>query len=201
VVDTFPATRAEAAMQMVDHLKMFDQYVGQMPGGSGAEHRQLLVSSLKELSTLLHLANGKVESPEFMTRLSVIDSSAKTASLPSVPRTRMEAVENEAIESAYQALLEIQTRYLHDDEQLPPLVQAVGDKMNAAMGIIGPMHDLDATEAFRAIQAAMHRITDDMIARFTANGPMEESPAAPGAPMPAPKPTPAPTTAPTTAPM
>jgi hypothetical protein len=196
VVDTFPATRAEAAMQMVDHSKSFDQYVGQMPGGSGAEHRQLLVSSLTELSTILHLANGKIESPEFETRISVINSAAKTASIRSIPRARMEAVENQALQSAYQALIEIQTRYLFDDDQLPPMLDVVGEKMNTALGVIGPMHDLDATEAFRAIDAAVQRITNDMVARFTANGPVEETPAAPVAPAPAPAPTTAPATAP-----
>jgi hypothetical protein len=33
---------------------------------------------------------------------------------------------------------------------------------------MGPMHDLDATECFRGIQAAVQRISDDMVARFGA---------------------------------
>jgi hypothetical protein len=170
---------------LVDHTNAFSQYIDEMPGTGGAEHRRLLVASLDELSKILRLANGSVESPEFINRIGVIDAAEKTASLPSIPRARMEAVENQALHSAYQALSEITTRYLFDDDQLPPLLDAVNDKVSTATGVIGPMHDLDATDAFGAIQAAVQRITDDMVARFTANGPVEQTPASPPATAPA----------------
>jgi hypothetical protein len=194
VVDTFPATRSEAAMKMVDHTNTFNQDVAQMPGTSGGEHRRLLVGTLQELSIILHLANGKVESPEFTNRLAVIDNSANVASIASIPRARMEGVENESLQAAYQALAEISSRYLFDDDKLPPMVDAIGEKITTAAGTTGPMHDLDATDAFRAIQTVVQRVTDDMLARFTANAPADTTPS------PAPVPAAPPTTTPATSP-
>jgi hypothetical protein len=145
---------------------------------------------------ILQLANGPDQSPQFANRILVIDTAAKTASIPSLPRSRMEAVENEAIQCAYKALVEIQTRYLFDDDQLPPLLDAVNQKADATSSSMGPIHDLDSTEAFRAIQAAVQRITADMAERF-GNGPaVDQTPAVAPAPVPAPTTAPAPTSAP-----
>ena len=58
------------------------------------------------------------------------------------------------------------------------MIGAVIDKADTADGVMGPIHDLDATECFRAIQAAVQRISDDMVARFGGGYTPEMSPAA-----------------------
>lgn len=161
-----PDARGAATAMLVDHTRAFNQIVVQMPGGSGAAHRQLLVGALGELSTAIQLANGSTQSPEFANRIAVIDASAKTASIPSIPRARMEAVENEAIRAAYKALNEIASRYLFGDDQLPPMLDAVDKNTDVTVASMGPIHDQESTETFRAIQSVLQRITDDMVERF-----------------------------------
>lgn len=186
-----PVSRAESTAMMADHAKLFSQFVAEMPGDSGTAHRQLLVQSLGELSLVLQSANGPEMSPEFDNSIKVIDSSAKTAGDQTIPRARMEAVENEAIQSAAKAMDEIGTRYLYQDDQLPPMLDAVHQKVDSAVTVMGPMHDLDATEAFRAIEAAVQRMTADMEESF--GGP-------PAGEAPAVAPTPTPATLPATMP-
>ncbi len=196
--ETVPHSRSAATALMVDHTDHFNALVAQMPGSTGAEHRKLLVGVLRELSSILQLANGAEQSPQFMNRIRVIDAAATTAGDQLIPRARMEAVENQAIHSTYAALGEIQTRFLYDDAQLPPMLDIIDQKAQVADGSIGPMHDLDGTEAFRAIQVMVQQITTDMVDRFGII-PVSDQSAAPVAPpavapVPATQTTPPPTT-------
>jgi hypothetical protein len=161
-----PESRSVATAQLVDHAKAFDDIVAQMPGNSGADHRKLLIGALGELSTLLKLANGPVQSPEFANRISVIDEAQKTVGIPSLPYERMTAVENDALHAAAKAFGEIDRRVLFDDDQLPAMIDNLTQKTDAAATVVGPMHDLSAAEAFQSAQLLVKRITDDMQARF-----------------------------------
>jgi hypothetical protein len=78
----------------------------------------------------------------------------------------MGAAENQALLAAAAAVGEINWRYLYDDDQLPPLIDALNTKVSAAEKTIGPMHDLDATETFMALQAVVDRVSADMSERF-----------------------------------
>ena len=87
VANPIPQSRQAATGVLTDHARKFSDYVAQMPGVGGGEHRRLLVGALTELSWVLRAANGAEESPEFANQIAVIDSAAQTASIPSLPRS------------------------------------------------------------------------------------------------------------------
>jgi hypothetical protein len=161
-----PDSRAAATAQLAEHAKGFNDIVAQMPGHGGAEHRKLLVSALGEVSSILKLAIGPVQSPEFTNRLTVIDGAQQTATTPSLPYDRMIAVENDALQAAAKAFGEINRRALYDDDQLPTLITNLSEKSDAAAKVVGPMHDLSAAEAFQSMQLVVNRVADDMQVRF-----------------------------------
>ena len=163
---SFPTSPADAAAALVTQTQQFDNDVESLPGASAEEHRQILSAILNELPRLLQLANGSKESPEFQNRLSVIDAAARTVAEPGIDRRRMEAVENQALQSAAPALAQITALHFFDDDQLPPLQQMLSDKVDAAAHSVGPVHDLDATNAFVAMQAVVDRINGDMSDMF-----------------------------------
>jgi hypothetical protein len=49
---------------------------------------------------------------------------------------------------------------------MPTLLQTLNEKIDTAAGSVGPMHDLDATNAFDAMQAVVDRMTADMAERY-----------------------------------
>lgn len=155
-------TRGQDAASLVKAATDFDTDVAKLPGGSAEEHRQILTSLLDELAQIIQLGNGSGESPELHNQLAVIGGARKAIDDSSVDRRRMEAAENEALQAAGPALAGIVTRYWSEDDQLPPLLQAQTDKITAANGSIGPMHDLDAANAFTAMKAVVDRITANM---------------------------------------
>jgi hypothetical protein len=193
-----PDNRSAATAALTERTAAFNDAVGDMPGATGGDHREALTAALDELSKILRLANGPVESPEFANRILVIDSAAKTTANPTIPRTRMEALENEALTAASKALAELTSRYLYDDDQLPPMLDALNTACGTALSTNGPGHDLDATEAFRDVATVVQRINDDMVERF-GTSPATDATAPPAAP-PASAPTSAPATEPATAP-
>jgi hypothetical protein len=174
-----PANRAEASAALVDRNAHLIADIAQFPGNNAGEHLAILVPTLDDLSKALQLANGPVQSPEFANRIAVIDSAYATASLVDLPRSRMEAVENQALLATSAALQEIKTRYLYDDDQLPPMLDTVGGDVTAAAASVGPLHDTDATHAFRSIEIAIQRISDDMTERFNVGTPLAPPPPAP----------------------
>jgi hypothetical protein len=193
-VTEIPDSRTADTALLVDHAKAFNDIAAQMPGNGGADHRKLLITSLSELSTILKLTNGPVQSPEFANRIAVIDDAQKTVTIPSLPYDRMTAVENAALHAAVKAFEEIQRRVLFDDDQLPPMIENLTQKVDAAATVVGPMHDLSAAEAFQSMQILVKRVTDDMQLRF-GNGEQPPAPAPVTPTVPA-----TPTTAPATMP-
>jgi hypothetical protein len=164
---TVPASRADSTAVLAEDVGPFDADVLRLPGVTAEDHRQTLVLLLDRLPKMLELANGSEMSPEFSNGISVITAAHATISDASVERRRMEAVENQALQSAASACGEITTRYLWDDDQLPPLLQSLNNAVTVAADSVGTMHDLDATYAFEALQAVMGRIAFDMGERFS----------------------------------
>jgi hypothetical protein len=163
---TVPPSQSAATNALVTLTDQFDANVERLPGSSAEDHRQILLALLDGLPKILRLANGSIESPDFHNRVLVIEAARETISDSSIERRRMEAVENQALQAAGPALADIASKYLYDDDQLPPLLAALSDQADAAAGSTGPMHDLDATHAFVAMQAAVDRVTGDMADRF-----------------------------------
>jgi hypothetical protein len=161
-----PDSRAKATTALVTQTDQFDTDVERLPGVSAEEHRQILLALLDNLPKILRLANGPTESPDLQNRLSVIEGAKKTINDSGVDRRRMEAVENQALQAAAPALANIVSQYLYDDDQMPALLQTLNDKIDIAAGSVGPMHDLDATNAFTAMQAVVDRLTADMAERY-----------------------------------
>jgi hypothetical protein len=158
--------RAADVAHLRDVLQRYDLDLEPMPGHSGAEHRDAAAAALSQLATALELAYGPNPPPAFEDDLSVVRSAARTLALQSVPRSRMEGAETEAVHAAAAALGTLATRELFDDADLTPLVSAATDDADAARLSQGPLHDGDATAAFRSIQRALHRIADDLDERF-----------------------------------
>jgi hypothetical protein len=190
---TVSTSRVESTASLVTEVSPFDADIQRLPGTSAQEHRQVLVSLLDRLPRMLELANGSVESPQFSNSIWVIKSAHDTVNDPDVDRRRMEAAENQALHATASAGGEITSRYLWDDDQLPPLLQNLTDYVTVADQSVGPMHDLDASNAFVAVQAVTDRIAYDLNERFPAQAVTVE-------PAPAIAPTPAPATAPASAP-
>jgi hypothetical protein len=153
-----PVTRSDITRALIDQTNQFDANAELLPGSNAEAHRQILLPLLGELEQILKLGNGPDESPEFKNRLAVIEAARVTVSDPAVNRRRMEAVENQALQSAAPALAQIAARYLYDDDQLPALLQTLNDKNEIAATSVGPIHDVDAANAFAAMQAAVDRI-------------------------------------------
>jgi hypothetical protein len=179
VVFQLPPSREAAAAVLQPLVKQFNDDCSAFPGTSGAEHRETLVIVLADLTKILGLINGPDQSPGFTTDLAIIDSSRKTADIQSIPRARMEAVENESLQATSAALNELATRYLLDKDQLPGLLDALTTKVAAAANVQGPMHDIDATEAFKAVQAVVQRMNDDLQSMVSTPTPTPEMPATP----------------------
>jgi hypothetical protein len=206
-----PASRVESTAELAPVADQFDQQVAQLPGSDGTAHRIATVRVLQTLSRALQLVNGPNESPAFANRLGVVEASCATISDQTIPRGRMEAAENQALVAAVDALDEVSTKYLFDDDMLPALVKAAHEKVTAALASQGPMHDLDATAGFAAVQSLLREETNAFVERFgnadartrlgqqpaVAAPTTPETPAATTAPAPA---TSAPATPPTTAP-
>jgi hypothetical protein len=162
-----PSSRADSTAAMAQDVGPFDADVQRLPGVTAEDHRQVLVALLERLPRMLELANGPDMSPEFSNCISVITAAHSTVNDASVERRRMEAVENQALRAAATACGDIATRYLWDDDQLPPLLQTLNDTVNTADQSVGPMHDLDATYAFEALESVTDRIASDMSERFS----------------------------------
>jgi hypothetical protein len=172
-----PQTRAEMTRALVQEDDQFDQAVQQLPGSSAEEHRQALVMLLDRLPKILKLINGEVESPEFKNRIKVIMAAKATVSQEGVDRRRMEAVENQALQSASPTFAAFAALYLYDDKDLPPLMDSLSSAITIASKSVGPMHDLDATYAFVKLQAVVDRFTADLVDRFlTEAGPTPAMP-------------------------
>jgi hypothetical protein len=196
---TPPATRAESTAQLEPVADQFGQQVAQMPGTDGTDHRERAADALGTLSRVLQLVNGPDESPSFANRLNVVKAARETIADPTIPRERLEAAENQALVAAVDALDEVSTRYLFDDEKLPDLVKTARDKVNAALQSQGPMHDVDASTAFTAVDALVRAETDAFIDRFGSFEARTRLAQRMGTPLPV-APTPPPASAPTTAP-
>jgi len=193
---TMPLSREAATAELVPLVAKFNDDISAFPGTTGAEHRQTLVVALDDLGRILRLINGPVQSPGFTNSLAIIAESKQTATIQSIPRERMEAVENQALQATASALNELVTRYLLDKDQLPGLLETLNTKVATAATVQGPMHDLDATDSFRAVAAVVQQMTDDlkaMVSESPSSGtPAPEVPVTPVAP---------PTTAPATMPV
>ena len=163
---TVPTSRADCSVALKADVGPFDADIQQLPGVTAEDHRMALLSLLNRLPRMLELANGSEMSPEFSNSISVITAAHATITDANVDRRRMEAVENQALQAAATACADIATRYLWDDDQLPPLLQNLNTTVTSAAGSVGPMHDLDATYAFDALQAVTDRIASDMSERF-----------------------------------
>ena len=193
-----PANRSQATADLVTRTNQFNFDVARFPGKNADEHQQVLAAVLANLSKILRLANGPVESPEFANGIKVIDAAQTTASKSLLGRSRMEAVENQALRAATGALNEIAQRNLFDDTQLPDLLNKLMTQVYAATLSMGPMHDLDATSAFTALQAVVQQTTNDMVDRFgpNASAPVPAATVAPATTMPTSMPASMPTTMP-----
>ena len=176
---TLPPTREAATSVLVTKLPKFDQDISMFPGTTGAEHRQALVTTLDDLNELLRLINGPDISPGFNNCLETITNAANAASNQSIPRARMEALENQALHATGNALSELSRRYLLDSDQLPGAVEAMNAKVASTAQSQGPMHDLDATDAFNAVAAVIHRMSDDLAAMMPEAPPAMPQPMAP----------------------
>jgi hypothetical protein len=199
-----PQTRAEMTQALAQEDADFGTEVAKLPGFSAEDHRETLVMLLDRLPKMLKLINGENESPEFKNRIAVIEAAKATVSSETVERRRMEAVENQALQSAAPAFEELASRYLYDDKDLPPLLSNLDSAVSTAAKSVGPMHDLDAATAFVATQAVVDRFTYDLVEKFLPEalpGPSPDQPVTPPATPAAPE-TPAtpatPATAPTT---
>ncbi len=191
---TVPQQRAADVNGYRDALARFDTPLADLPGHTQEDHRRLSAEALAALTDALRLAYGTNPPPEFTSDVSVVAAAAATVDVISVPRSRMEAAENQALHAAAVAAGEIAMRVLYDDPGLPPLVSAAAERADAAHVTQGPLHDGDATDALRTLDVVLHRIGDDLHDRFT--------PAAPAfpAPMYAPPAMMMPTTMPSTMP-
>ena len=164
---TVPQQRAADADAYRAALTRFDAPVAELPGHTQADHRRLAAAALSALTDALRLAYGTDPSPSFADDIAVLDAAARVVAIDGVPRTRMEASENQALHAAVAAAGEVATRVLFDDADLPPLVSAAGDRADAARVTQGPLHDGDVTDALRSLDVALHRVGDDLHDRFT----------------------------------
>jgi hypothetical protein len=197
-----PPTRAASVAVLIPTVAKFDQDISMFPGVTGADHRRTLAMALDELDKILRLINGPTQSPGFTADLSIINACQKTASMQSIPRERMIAVENQALQAVVAALNELSTRYLLDKDVLPGLLDTLNTKVTNAAGVEGTMHDLDATDCFSAVAAVVGQMTSDLKAMVgdQTSGPMAPSPQEQPTPVVPPAATPVPPTAPTTSP-
>ena len=182
---TVPQQRAADAEQFREALGRYDAQLSGLPGHTGTEHRALAAAALSALTDALRLAYGANPPPGFTSDVTVVSDAQQTIAIPSVPRGRMEAAENQALPAAVAALREVAARVLYDDTALPLAIDTASGTVNAALLSQGPLHDGDATDAFIAIDAVLHHVDDDLRERFT--------PAAPPLPMPMVMPTSMPT--------
>ena len=208
---TVPQQRSADAAAVSSALSRYDADLARLPGHTEADHRAAAAAALTDLTAALRVAYGADPPPVFATDVSVVDAAAVTVGTAGVPRGRMEAAETQALHAAVDALGVIAMRVLFDDTDLPTLLDAAAAKADAARLSQGPLHDGDATDAFRAIGDCLHRVSADLNERF-ANGPMvpmnlpvrppDMTPvSAPGATTePTSQPTTVPTTVPTTLP-
>ena len=164
---TVPQQRAADADQYRNALARFDAPLAELPGHTQADHRRLAAAALSALTDALRLAYGTDPSPSFANHVAVVDAAAHAVAVDDVPRSRMEAAENQALHAAVAAAAEVATRVLFDDAELPPLVSAAGDRADAARVTQGPLHDGDVTDALRSLDVALHRVGDDLHDRFT----------------------------------
>ena len=165
-----------------DALARFDDNVERMPGHTQEDHRSAAAGALSALADALRAAHGTgTISPAYTSDLDIVTAAAATVAKPDVPRERMAAAENQAFHAATSALRTVSTRVLFDDAELPPLVDGSADKADAARQQLGPLHDADATDAFRAIQLTLHRVDADLRKRFAGGPPvpMSDRPATP----------------------
>ena len=161
-----PKTRTELTQALVQEDDQFASDVARLPGYSADEHRQALVMLLDSLPKILRYINGEDESPEFKNRIAVITAAKQAVNIEDVDRRRMEAAENQALQSASPAFRKLAASYLYDDKDLVPLLDALDSAISTAAGSVGPMHDLDATNAFVALQSVIDRFTSDLVERF-----------------------------------
>ncbi len=161
-----PVTRADSTAELAPLADEFDQQVGQLPGDNGTDHRRLTLSMLDNLIRILELANGPDQSPAFANRIGVIKSSRDSLNDQTIPRPRMEASENQILVAAVDALDEVSTRFLFDDDKLPDLVKTAREKVSAALKSQGPIHDIDASAGFGAVRALVRAEADGFIERF-----------------------------------
>jgi hypothetical protein len=207
-----PMTRTEMTRALAQEDADFGNDVARLPGISAEDHREALVMLLDRLPRILKLINGDDESPGYKNRVAVIKAARATVSSEGVERRRMEAVENQALQAVAPALAELAARYLYDDTELTGMLENLNVANSVAAGSVGPMHDLDATNAFVNAQAVIDRMTYDLVERFlpeaappadqtvTPPATPDQSAVTPPAPAPAIAPTTDATTAPSTAP-
>lgn len=197
---TVPQQRAAAADGYRQALARFDDALSGLPGHTAADHRQFAADALSALTDALRLAYGVNPPPGFDSDVVVVDAAARTLAVPGVPRTRMEAAENQALHAAAAAVGEIATRVLYDDADLPPLASDAAAHADAARLTQGPLHDGDATDALRSLDVALHRVGDDLHDRFTPSEPPLPSPTVVPAALPTTLPVMPPSMGPTTMP-
>ncbi len=195
---TVPQQRAAAADQYRAALARFDAPLVGLPGHTQDDHRAMAATALSALVDALRLADGTDVSPGFADDVSVVAAAAATVSNLSVPPTRMEAAENQALHAAAVGVDEIAARVLYDDAGLPPLAADAAARADAARLTQGPLHDADATAALQSLDVALHRVGDDLRDRFTPMTPPLPGPLVVPAAMATTMPDATPTTMPTT---
>ena len=196
-----PADRTAGTAELVKDLSTYDEQVAVLPGPDGGVHRRATADLLANLSRILRLAAGDHPSPGYADAVGVVTQSGRTIAIPGVPTGRVEAAENQALRATATALDEVVARVVYDDAAgMKPLTDAVHAATDVAMTSSGPRHDEDATTAFKAVQAALHRVADDLSATFPKNGPSQvtlPTPTGMTHPMPATMPATMPTNPPT----
>jgi hypothetical protein len=202
-----PPARTLQVRELADRNKQLQDQLAQLPGSSADEHRQIVAGIFDNFSKMVQLAQGTDMPPNFTNRLMVIIGAQEVLSDSSIPRERMEAVENDGTYAILSSLQQIIDAHLWDDQQLPPMLDDASVAVKQMEFTRGPMHDLDASTALKALGAVMQRVSDDLYEEFGQVPPAAEPavvpatvPATEAATAPTTEPATAPTTAPTTTP-
>jgi hypothetical protein len=178
-----PPSRPGQVHDLVEQADNLDQAIAKLPGESMDAHRQAFHDGLVSLAKALRLAEGSGASPQFASRVGVVESSRDQLAGANISRPQLEAAENEAVRASLAILDQISADQLSDDDQLKKLLETAQGTLDPMYTTGGPMHDLVATDGLKAVAAAVRRVSDDLVERV---GKMEPPPPPPPPPPPTP---------------
>jgi hypothetical protein len=158
VVWTIPDDRTDQVRDLSERVAQYNSAVADLLGQTTQQHQESAAAILDQLAKILRLAQGSNVTPEFASRISVVEGASR--------RTALQPSENEAMRASVDILDSIIARDAAGDQQLAPLMADARAKLEPMYTEEGPMHNLVAADTYEAVGKVLSRLGDDLSAQI-----------------------------------